>query len=107
MWSHRTDGSRHAQLQPGRLHKFREDWLAKLTLIQDLLEQWIVMQRSWLYLEPLGITSSSSAPFRCMRSVAGMIVPCVVSVGTRPIFSSDDIKKQLVKETKGFEQARV
>ncbi|CAK9060586.1 unnamed protein product [Durusdinium trenchii] len=54
------------------IEKEVKDWLAKLTLIQDLLEQWIVMQRSWLYLEP--------------------------------IFSSDDIKKQLVKETKGFEQ---
>ena len=30
-----------------------EDWLQKLTYIQDLLEQWLAMQRSWLYLEPV------------------------------------------------------
>eukprot|EP00439_Symbiodinium_sp_Y106_P069158 s1229_g11.t2 len=46
------------------------DWLLKLTYIQDLLEQWLAMQRSWL-----------------------------------PIFSSDDIQKQLPSEAKRFQQA--
>lgn len=30
-----------------------EDWEAKLIYIQDLLEQWLAMQRTWLYLEPI------------------------------------------------------
>ncbi|CAJ1371943.1 unnamed protein product [Effrenium voratum] len=54
------------------IEKEVKDWLQKLTYIQDLLEQWLAMQRSWLYLEP--------------------------------IFSSDDIQKQLPNEAKRFQQ---
>ncbi|CAL1158737.1 unnamed protein product [Cladocopium goreaui] len=57
------------------IEKEVKDWLAKLTLIQDLLEQWLAMQRSWLYLEP--------------------------------IFTSDDIQKQLPGEAKRFQQVDV
>ncbi|CAE7216638.1 DNAH7 [Symbiodinium pilosum] len=57
------------------IEKEVKDWLLKLTYIQDLLEQWLAMQRSWLYLEP--------------------------------IFSSDDIQKQLPNEAKRFQQVNM
>ncbi|CAE7917845.1 DNAH3, partial [Symbiodinium sp. KB8] len=57
------------------IEKEVKDWLLKLTYIQDLLEQWLAMQRSWLYLEP--------------------------------IFSSDDIQKQLPSEAKRFQQVNI
>ena len=57
------------------IEKEVKDWLLKLAYIQDLLEQWLAMQRSWLYLEP--------------------------------IFSSDDIQKQLPNEAKRFQQVNI
>jgi len=35
------------------IEKEVRDWEAKLLYIQDLLEQWLNCQRSWLYLEPI------------------------------------------------------
>eukprot|EP00931_Biecheleriopsis_adriatica_P034701 TRINITY_DN20021_c0_g4_i1.p1 TRINITY_DN20021_c0_g4~~TRINITY_DN20021_c0_g4_i1.p1 ORF type:complete len:4150 (-),score=1074.99 TRINITY_DN20021_c0_g4_i1:152-12580(-) len=35
------------------IEKEVKDWEQKLTYIQDLLEQWLAVQRSWLYLEPI------------------------------------------------------
>lgn len=57
------------------IEKEVKDWEAKLLYIQDLLEQWLNCQRSWLYLEP--------------------------------IFSSDDIQRQMPSEAKRFGQVNV
>merc|ERR1719183_2988460 len=54
------------------IEKEVKDWETKLLYIQDLLEQWLICQRSWLYLEP--------------------------------IFSSDDIQRQMPTEAKRFGQ---
>ncbi|CAE8623425.1 unnamed protein product [Polarella glacialis] len=35
------------------IEKEVKDWEAKLIYIQDLTEQWLLVQRSWLYLEPI------------------------------------------------------
>ena len=35
------------------IEKEVKDWELKLVYIQDLLEQWLAVQRSWLYLEPI------------------------------------------------------
>jgi dynein heavy chain len=35
------------------IEKEVKDWEAKLIYIQDLLEQWLMFQRTWLYLEPI------------------------------------------------------
>jgi dynein heavy chain len=53
------------------IEKEVKDWELKLVYIQDLLEQWLAVQRSWLYLEP--------------------------------IFSSDDIQRQMPNEAKRFQ----
>jgi dynein heavy chain len=54
------------------IEKEVRDWETRLLYIQDLLEQWLACQRSWLYLEP--------------------------------IFSSDDIQRQMPTEAKRFGQ---
>ncbi|CAK0906755.1 unnamed protein product [Prorocentrum cordatum] len=53
------------------IEKEVKDWETKLIYIQDLLEQWLACQRTWLYLEP--------------------------------IFSADDIIRQMPNEAKKFQ----
>jgi len=37
----------------GQFKQRAQDWENTLTLVQEILDQWLACQRSWLYLEPI------------------------------------------------------